>query len=216
MIKHISEKLQLPMRNVQNTIELLDEGCTIPFIARYRKERTGSLDEVKIATISEMAAKWREMEKRKETIRKTITEQGKMTEEIQAALDAAETITEVEDIYRPYKQKRKTRATVAIAKGLEPLADILLAQEKLFPHRKDQDIYPHVRRNLLARACVVHLGIWLRHSYDANQQTLHIARRRHCRCRVCDNHQRVLRRQRNLQRRGIGYTTDDKFQLRRK
>ena len=73
MIKHISEKLQLPMRNVQNTIELLDEGCTIPFIARYRKERTGSLDEVKIATISEMAAKWREMEKRKETIRKTIT-----------------------------------------------------------------------------------------------------------------------------------------------
>ena len=82
MIKHLSEKLQLSERSIQNTIELLDEGCTIPFIARYRKERTGSLDEVQIASISEMADKWREMEKRKDTIRKTITEQGKMTPEL--------------------------------------------------------------------------------------------------------------------------------------
>ena len=95
MIKHLSEKLQLSERSIQNTIELLDEGCTIPFIARYRKERTGSLDEVQIAATSDLATKWREMEKRKDTIRKTITEQGKMTPELEkriAEFDNSETL----------------------------------------------------------------------------------------------------------------------------
>ena len=126
MIKHISEKLQLPMRNVQNTIELLDEGCTIPFIARYRKERTGSLDEVKIATISEMAAKWREMEKREETIRKTITEQGKMTPELEKRIAECDNAETLEDIYLPYKPKRRTKAQVAREQGLEPLATLIM------------------------------------------------------------------------------------------
>lgn len=126
MIKHISTSLQLPIRNVQNTIELLDEGCTIPFIARYRKERTGSLDEVQIASISEMADKWREMEKRKETIRKTITEQGKMTPELERRIDECDNMETLEDIYLPYKPKRRTKAQVAREQGLEPLASIIM------------------------------------------------------------------------------------------
>lgn len=126
MIKHISTSLQLPIRNVQNTIELLDEGCTIPFIARYRKERTGSLDEVQIASISEMAEKWREMEKRKETIRKTITEQGKMTPELERRIDECDNTETLEDIYLPYKPKRRTKAQVAREQGLEPLATIIM------------------------------------------------------------------------------------------
>ena len=126
MIKHISEKLQLHTHNVQNTIELLDEGCTIPFIARYRKERTGSLDEVQIAAISDMAAKWREMEKRKETIRKTITEQGKMTPELEKRINECDNAETLEDIYLPYKPKRRTKAQVAREQGLEPLATLIM------------------------------------------------------------------------------------------
>ena len=126
MIKHISESLQLPMRNVENTIELLDEGCTIPFIARYRKERTGSLDEVQIAAISEMADKWREMEKRKETIIKTITEQGKMTPELEKRIAECDNAETLEDIYLPYKPKRRTKAQVAREQGLEPLAALIM------------------------------------------------------------------------------------------
>ena len=126
MIKHISESLQLPMRNVENTIELLDEGCTIPFIARYRKERTGSLDEVQIAAISEMADKWREMEKRKETIIKAITEQGKMTPELEKRIAECDNAETLEDIYLPYKPKRRTKAQVAREQGLEPLAALIM------------------------------------------------------------------------------------------
>lgn len=126
MIKHISTSLQLPMRNVQNTIELLDGGCTIPFIARYRKERTGSLDEVQIASISEMAGKWREMEKRKETIRKTIAEQGKMTPELERRINECDNAETLEDIYLPYKPKRRTKAQIAREQGLEPLASIIM------------------------------------------------------------------------------------------
>ena len=126
MIKHISESLQLPMRNVENTIELLDEGCTIPFIARYRKERTGSLDEVQIAAISEMADKWREMEKRKETIIKTITEQGNMTPELEKRIAECDNAETLEDIYLPYKPKRRTKAQVAREQGLEPLAALIM------------------------------------------------------------------------------------------
>ena len=126
MIKHLSEKLQLSERSIQNTIELLDEGCTIPFIARYRKERTGSLDEVQIASISEMADKWREMEKRKDTSRKTIIEQGKMTPELEKHSAECDNMETLEDIYLPFKPKRRTKAQIAREQGLEPLAALIM------------------------------------------------------------------------------------------
>ena len=126
MIKHLSEKLQLSERSIQNTIELLDEGCTITFIARYRKERTGSLDEVQIASISEMADTWRDMEKRKDTIRKTITEQGKMTPELEKRIAECDNMETLEDIYLPFKPKRRTKAQIAREQGLEPLAALIM------------------------------------------------------------------------------------------
>ena len=101
----------------QNIINLIDEGNTIPFIARYRKEMTGSCDDQVLREFNDRLLYLRNLEKRKEEVAKSITDQGKMTEEIQQALDAATTLTEVEDIYRPYKQKKKTRASVAIEKG---------------------------------------------------------------------------------------------------
>ena len=116
----------------QNIINLLDEGCTIPFIARYRKEMHGSCDDQVIREFSDRLKYLRNLMDEKEKVKKTITEQGKWTEELEVALNNASTMTEVEDIYRPYKPKRKTRASVAIAKGLEGLADILQAQSKSF------------------------------------------------------------------------------------
>ena len=114
---------------VQNIIALIDEGATIPFIARYRKELHGSMDDQIIRELCERLEYLRALEKRREDIRKSITEQGKMTDEIEAALCAATVLAELEDIYRPYKPKRKTRASVAKEKGLEPLADLIFAQE---------------------------------------------------------------------------------------
>ena len=114
----------------KNLITLLDEGGTIPFIARYRKEMHGSLDDQVIRAFSDRLGYLRNFEDRKKTIVKTIDEQGKLTEEIAKKLDEAKTLTELEDIYRPFKPKRKTRATEAIAKGLEPLAEIFLAQKE--------------------------------------------------------------------------------------
>ena len=116
----------------QNIINLLDEGCTIPFIARYRKEMHGSCDDQVIREFSDRLKYLRNLMDEKEKVKKTITEQGKWTEELEVALNNASTMTEVEDIYRPYKPKRKTRASVAIAKGLEGLADVLQAQSKSF------------------------------------------------------------------------------------
>ena len=113
----------------KNLIELLDEGSTIPFIARYRKEMHGSLDDQVIRQFADRLTYLRNFEDRKKTIVKQIDEQGKLTDEIVKKLDAAKTLTELEDIYRPFKPKRKTRATEAIAKGLEPLADIILSQK---------------------------------------------------------------------------------------
>ena len=109
-------------------INLIEEGNTIPFIARYRKELTGCCDDQVLREFNDRLNYLKNLQKRKEEVSNSITEQGKMTEEIQNALSAAETLTEVEDIYRPYKQKRKTRASVAIEKGLQPLADIIFAQ----------------------------------------------------------------------------------------
>ena len=131
--KLIAQRLGIAENNVAGTLALLEEGCTIPFIARYRKERTGGLDEVKIAAISEQFDKLRELAKRKETIVKTITELEKMTPELQQRIDQTWEATELEDIYLPYRPKRRTRAQVAREQGLEPLAQILLQQRERDP-----------------------------------------------------------------------------------
>ncbi|MBR6633181.1 MAG: RNA-binding transcriptional accessory protein [Clostridia bacterium] len=128
-IKVIASEFNIKEIQAKNTIELIDDGNTIPFIARYRKEMTGSLDDQIIRQIFERLTYLRNLEKRKEEVLSSIEEQGKLTDEIREALDKAQTLTEVEDIYRPYKPKRKTRASVAREKGLEPLADLIFAQE---------------------------------------------------------------------------------------
>lgn len=127
--KLLSLEFSLRPVQVQNIINLLDEGCTIPFIARYRKELTGGVDDQTLRAFDDRLKYLRSLDKRKEEVTKAITEQGNMTDEIQLALNNAGTLTEVEDIYRPFKPKRKTRASVAIAKGLEPLAEFILSQK---------------------------------------------------------------------------------------
>ena len=128
--KIIAEALSLREGAVANTMTLLDEGATIPFIARYRKERTGGLDEVQIGHISDHYERLRELAKRKETILKTINEQGKLTEELQRRIEATWNATELEDLYMPFKPRRRTRAQVAREQGLEPLAQIILLQRE--------------------------------------------------------------------------------------
>ena len=128
--KLIAQRLGIAESGVAGTLTLLEEGCTIPFIARYRKERTGGLDEVKIAAISDQFDKLRELVKRKETIVKTITELEKMTPDLQQRIERCWDSTELEDIYLPYRPKRRTRAQVAREQGLEPLAIILLQQRE--------------------------------------------------------------------------------------
>ena len=130
----IAKALQLKDTNVDNTLQLLDEGCTIPFISRYRKERTGGLNEVQIAEICEWNDKLKDIAKRKETIVKTISEQGKMTDTLQKRIDECWDTNVLEDIYLPYKPKRRTRAQVAKEHGLEPLAMLLMMQRENNPH----------------------------------------------------------------------------------
>ncbi len=128
VLEKIREEFSLKEEHVKNIVDLLDEGNTIPFIARYRKELTGHIDDQVLRDFADRLEYLRNLEKRKEDVKKAIEEQGKLTDEIVLALDNAVILTEVEDIYRPFKQKKKTRATVAIAKGLSPLADIFLEQ----------------------------------------------------------------------------------------
>ncbi|MEM8523046.1 MAG: Tex family protein [Bacteroidota bacterium] len=127
-IQLLTESLNLPARQVENTLELLNEGATIPFIARYRKERTGSLDEVQIAVIQKEQNRLQEIDKRRESILKSIEEQGKLTADLRKRIEASWNMTELEDLYLPYKKKRKTRASAAKEKGLEPLAKTLMQQ----------------------------------------------------------------------------------------
>ena len=131
----IAQQLNLQERAVDNTLALLDEGCTIPFISRYRKERTGGLDEVQIAAISTQYERFKEIQKRKETVLKTIAEQDKLTPELEKRITDCWDATELEDIYLPYKPKRRTRAQVAREQGLEPLAKSLLLQRERDPER---------------------------------------------------------------------------------
>ena len=130
ILQTITQEFNLNPTHVKNIVSLIDEGNTIPFIARYRKEMTGSCDDQVLRELFDRLTYLRNLEKRKEEVSNAITEQGKMTDEIRLALANATTMTEVEDIYRPFKQKRKTRASVAIAKGLQGLADAILAQDK--------------------------------------------------------------------------------------
>lgn len=132
--KPIAATLGLPAHKVENTLRLLEEGATIPFIARYRKEATGSLDEVEIAAIQREFKRLDELDKRRESILKSIEEQGKLSEDLKKQITAATTMTELEDLYLPYKPKRKTRASIAREKGLEPLArQLWLQHDRLDP-----------------------------------------------------------------------------------
>ena len=129
----IANELGIREKQVIDTIKLIDEGNTIPFIARYRKEVTGGLSDEILRTLNERLTYLRNLETRKEEIKRLIDEQGKLTEELTKAIEEAKILSELEDIYRPYKQKKKTRATIAKAKGLEPLADIIYAQAETKP-----------------------------------------------------------------------------------
>ena len=130
IIKIISDELQIKELQVGNTIRLIDEGNTIPFIARYRKEVTGNLSDEQLRNLNERLTYLRNLEQRKEEVKKSITEQGKMTDEILNDIEKATILSEIEDIYRPFKQKKKTRATIAKARGLEPLSNIIYLQRE--------------------------------------------------------------------------------------
>ena len=140
---HITTVLQLPSRQVEATLDLLAEGCTIPFIARYRKERTGGLDEVQIAAINDLNNKLSELQKRKETILRTIGEQGKLTEALRQSIERSWDATELEDLYLPYKPRRRTRAQMAREKGLEPLATLIMLQREQDPRAAAQRFVGH-------------------------------------------------------------------------
>ena len=133
IIKTIAEELNIKEKQVEAAIKLIDEGNTIPFIARYRKEVTGGLSDEILRDLGERLNYLRNLEQRKQEVINSIDEQGKLTDEIVKSVAIAKTLAEVEDIYRPYKQKKKTRATVAKAKGLEPLAEIIIKQEEKTP-----------------------------------------------------------------------------------
>ncbi len=141
IIETLVEEFSLKKEHAENIVNLIDEGNTIPFIARYRKEMTGSCDDQVLRSFSDRLTYLRNLQKRKEEVASAITEQGKMTDEIAAALAQAKTLTEVEDIYRPYKQKKKTRASVAIERGLQPLAEFILAQEIASAPEKEAEKY---------------------------------------------------------------------------
>ena len=129
----LARELDRPQEHIENVISLLDEGNTIPFIARYRKELHGAMDDTALRTLAERLEYLRNLQQRRETVKKAIEEQGKLTEELSQAIDSAETLAALEDLYRPYKQKRRTRATVAKEKGLEPLARQLFSQTMDLP-----------------------------------------------------------------------------------
>ena len=129
ILKTLEQEFKLKPFQVENTVSLIDEGNTIPFIARYRKEVTGALNDEQLRNLDERLKYLRNLEDRKAQVLASIEEQGKLTEELKAAITAAETMVLVEDLYRPYKQKRRTRATIAKEKGLEPLAQFIFEQQ---------------------------------------------------------------------------------------
>ena len=132
-ISKIAQELSLAPKQVQATADLLNEGATVPFIARYRKEATGSLDEVAITAVRNRFNQLMELDKRREAILKSLEERGQLTEELKEKIFSAETMVVLEDIYLPFRPKRRTRATIAREKGLEPLAQRLFEQEDMDP-----------------------------------------------------------------------------------
>ena len=131
----LAQELGQKQEYIDNVIALIDEGNTIPFIARYRKEMHGAMDDTTLRTLETRLTYLRNLQERREEVKRAIENQGKLTEELAAAIDAAATMTEVEDLYRPYKQKRRTRGSVAREKGLEPLASAIFAQEGQDPEK---------------------------------------------------------------------------------
>ncbi|MBQ4370238.1 MAG: RNA-binding transcriptional accessory protein, partial [Oscillospiraceae bacterium] len=131
--QRLAQELGKPAQLVQNVIDLLDEGNTIPFIARYRKEAHGAMDDTALRSLEERLRYLRNLEQRREEVKRLIDEQGALTEELSAAIDSADTLALLEDLYRPYKPKRRTRATIAKEKGLEPLAQAILLQRHKDP-----------------------------------------------------------------------------------
>lgn len=147
--KVLAKELSIPEKGVQSTIELIDEGNTIPFIARYRKEVTGSLDDAVLRDLYDRLLYLRSLEKRKGEVFSSITDTGNMSDEIAAALETAQTLAEVEDIYRPYKPKRKTRASVAREKGLEPLAELIFLQANATNPEKEAERFINEEKGVL-------------------------------------------------------------------
>ncbi|MBP3315738.1 MAG: RNA-binding transcriptional accessory protein [Clostridia bacterium] len=148
IIKKLAEEFNIKVEQVEKTVALIDDGNTIPFIARYRKEETGSLDDVLLRDLDDRLTYLRNIEKRKEEVKNLITEMGKMTDEIAAAIDNAQTITEVDDIYRPFRPHRKTRASVAKEKGLEPLAELILEQRDTYEPSLEEIAESYVNEEL--------------------------------------------------------------------
>ena len=144
IISKLSQELNIRENQIKAAVELIDEGNTIPFIARYRKEVTGSLDDEQLRALNERLSYLRGLEKRKDEVRAAITEQEKMTEEIEDALVAAEILAEVEDIYRPYKQKRKTRASVARERGLLPLSELIFEQKDEYAEQIEKEAEKYI------------------------------------------------------------------------
>ena len=139
--KQISEELQIKLSQVEATVKLIDEGNTIPFIARYRKEVTGSLNDEVLRNLDERLKYLRNLEERKATVIAAIEQQGKLTQELEKQIKEAATLVLVEDLYRPYKQKRRTRAIIAKEKGLEPLANIITLQMINTPLEEEAKYY---------------------------------------------------------------------------
>ena len=137
IISILARELNARPEHIENVIKLLDEGNTIPFIARYRKELHGAMDDTSLRTLETRLQYLRGLQERRETVLSAIEEQGKLTEELRKAIDAAQTLAELEDLYRPYKPKRRTRATMAKEKGLEPLAQLLFQQGRNCPAPED-------------------------------------------------------------------------------
>ena len=133
ILKQLTTELGVRYEQVEAAVKLIDEGNTIPFIARYRKEATGALNDEVLRNLDERLTYLRGLEEKKEQVLRSIEEQGKLTEELKEQIEAAATMVVLEDLYRPYRQKRRTRATVALEKGLAPLAELIMAQETKVP-----------------------------------------------------------------------------------
>jgi uncharacterized protein len=144
----LSQELGQKLQYIENVIALMDEGNTIPFIARYRKEMHGAMDDTTLRTLETRLTYLRNLQERRDEVKNSIENQGKLTEELAAAIDAASTLAEVEDLYRPYKQKRRTRASIAREKGLEPLAAAIFAQDGADPAELAKDYIDPKKRSI--------------------------------------------------------------------